>query len=177
MILRSPFYNFHIFSFSLGFISGFNNHLINIHLKISRKIPKLDQLYLEYIIIFIIKILGYFWGVTRVYAISPEAEYADQPDMQGTFLLLHLLTRVAFELNASYSFMNESYVIDLGLEVEAFREAMCECSPLGCKVRVDRIGWDCELEISKILFMVDPRDWGVTVWHHCVHVHGDIASS
>ena len=61
-----PLYNFHIFSFSLGFISGFNNHLINIHLKISRKIPKLAQLYLEYIIIFIIKILGYFWGVTYV---------------------------------------------------------------------------------------------------------------
>ena len=25
--------------------------------------------------------------------------------------------------------------------------------------------------------MVDPRDWGVTVWHHYVHVHGNIASS
>ena len=60
----SPFYNFHIFSFSLGFISGFNNHLINIHLTIPRKIPKLAQLYPEYIINFIIKILGYFWGVT-----------------------------------------------------------------------------------------------------------------
>ena len=60
----SPFYNFHIFSFSLGFISGFNNHLINIHLTIFRKILKLAQLYPEYIIIFIIKILGYFWGVT-----------------------------------------------------------------------------------------------------------------
>ena len=43
--------------------------------------------------------------------------------MQGTFLLLHLLTRVAFELNASYSFINASCVTDLGLEVEAFREA------------------------------------------------------
>ena len=54
------------FVFSLGFISGFNNHLINIHLKkISRKIPKLAQLYPEYIIIFIIKILGYFWGFTK----------------------------------------------------------------------------------------------------------------
>ena len=30
---------------------------------------------------------------------------------------------------------------------------------------------------SKILLRVDPRDWGVTVWHHCVHVHGNIASS
>ena len=97
--------------------------------------------------------------------------------MQGTFLLLHLLTRVAFELDASDSFIIASCVIELGLEVEAFREAMSECSSLGCRVRVDRIGRDCELEISKILLRVDPRDCGVTVWHHCVHVHGDIASS
>ena len=25
--------------------------------------------------------------------------------------------------------------------------------------------------------MMDHREWGVTVWHHCVHVHGNIASS
>ena len=43
---------------------------------------------------------------------------------------------------------------DLGLEVEAFREAMCGCSSLGCRVRVDLIGRDCELEISEILLMV-----------------------
>ena len=84
---------------------------------------------------------------------------------------------MAFKLDASYSFINASCVVDLGLEVEAFRETRCGCSSLGCKVRVDRIGQDCELEISKILLKVDPRDWGVTVWHICVHVHADIASS
>ena len=83
------------------------------------------------------------------------AEHTEQPDMQGMFLHLHLLTRVAFELNASYSFINASCVTDLGLEVEAFREAMCGCSSLGCRVRVDMIGKDCELEISEIL--VTPR--------------------
>ena len=72
-------------------------------------------------------------------------------------------------------FINASCVTDLDLEVEAFREAMCGCSSLGCRVRVDRIGRDCELEIYEILLMVDPRDLGVTVWHHCVHVHGNIA--
>ena len=51
------------------------------------------------------------------------AEHTGQSDMQGMFLLFHLLTRVAFELNASYSFVNASCVTDLGLEVEAFREA------------------------------------------------------
>ena len=84
---------------------------------------------------------------------------------------------MAFKLDASYSFINASCVVDLSLEVEAFRETRCGCSSLGCRVRVDWRGQDCELEISKILLRVDPRDWGVTVWHYCVHVHEDIASS
>ena len=74
-------------------------------------------------------------------------------------------------------FINASCVIGLGLEVEAFRETRYGCSSLGCGVRVGMIGRDCELEISEILLMVDPWDWGVTVWHHCVHVHGNIALS
>ena len=58
----------------------------------------------------------------------------------------------------------------MGLEVEAFREVMCGCSSLGCRVRVDLIDWDCELEISEILLMVDPRGIASSrVW-----VHGDI---
>ena len=48
----------------------------------------------------------------------------------------------------------------LGLEVEAFREARRRCSSLGCRVRVDLIGQDCELEISEILLMVDPLGGG-----------------
>ena len=85
-----------------------------------------------------------------------QTEHIEHPDMQGTFLLFHLLTRVAFKLDASYSFINASCVIYLDLEVEAFREAMCGCSSLGCRVRVDWIGRDCELEISEIFLMVDP---------------------
>ena len=50
--------------------------------------------------------------------------------------------------------------LDLGLEVKAFREARYRCSSLGCRVRVDLIGRDYELEISEILLMVDPRDLG-----------------
>ena len=87
------------------------------------------------------------------------------------------MTRVAFKLDASYSFINASCLTGLSLEVEAFREARCGCSFLGCGVRVDLIGRDFELEISEILLMVDPLDWGVTEWHHCVHVQGDIMSS
>ena len=50
---------------------------------------------------------------------------------------------------------------------------MCGCSFLGCRVRVDRIDQDFELEIFEILLMVDPRGIASSrVW-----VHGDIASS
>ena len=50
--------------------------------------------------------------------------------MQGTFLLLHLLTRVVFKkLDASHSFIVASCVTDLGLEVEAFREASVDVPP------------------------------------------------
>ena len=63
--------------------------------------------------------------------------------MQGTFLLLHLLTRVAFQLDASYSFFIASCVMGLGLEVATFREARCGCSSLVYRVRVDLIGRDC----------------------------------
>ena len=64
--------------------------------------------------------------------------------------------------------------MDLGLGVETFRGARCGCSSLGCRVRVDRIGRDCELEISKILLMVDPEG-GISLSR--VWVHGNIASS
>ena len=73
-----------------------------------------------------------------VYAVVPEAEHADQPDIQGTFLLSHLLTRLAFELDASCSFINASCVIGLGLEVKALREMMGNSS-LRCRVRVGQI--------------------------------------
>ena len=52
--------------------------------------------------------------------------------------------------------------MDLGLEVKAFREARYRCSSLGCRVRVDLIGRDYELEISEILLGVDPWDRVVT---------------
>ena len=54
-------------------------------------------------------------------------------------------------------FINASCVTDFDLEVEAFRETMCGCSSLGCRARVDRVGWDCELEISGTLLTVDLR--------------------
>ena len=46
--------------------------------------------------------------------------------------------------------------MDLGVEVKDFREARYRCSSLGCRVKVDLIGRNYELEISKILLMADP---------------------
>ena len=77
-------------------------------------------------------------------------------DIQGTFLLSHLLTRVACELDASCSFINASCVIGLSLEVEAFREVMGNSS-LGCRVRVGQMFQDRESGILVILLMVDHR--------------------
>ena len=51
-----------------------------------------------------------------------------------------------------------SCAIDLGSEVKAFREAMCGCSSLGCRVRVGKMCRDRELKVSEILLMVDHRD-------------------
>ena len=45
--------------------------------------------------------------------------------------------------------------MDMGLEVEAFRETRCGCSHLGCRVRVGQMCRDRELEILVILLMVD----------------------
>ena len=41
----------------------------------------------------------------RVYAVTPQAELADQPDIQGMFLLSHFLTRVFLNSDASYSYL------------------------------------------------------------------------
>ena len=66
--------------------------------------------------------------------------------------------------------------MDLDLKVKTFRETTYRCSSLGYRVRVDLIGQDYEWEISENLLRVEPG-LGVTVLHHCVHVHGNIASS
>ena len=64
-------------------------------------------------------------------------------------LPLHLLPRVAFELDASY-------VIGLGMEVEAFRDMMGNSS-LGSRVRVGQMCRDRESGIPVILLMMDLR--------------------
>ena len=45
----------------------------------------------------------------------------------------------------------------LGLEVETLDESLHVSSPLGTRVRIDKICRNCELEISGILLTVDLR--------------------
>ena len=92
-----------------------------------------------------------------VYAITPPAESADQPVIEGTFLLSRLWARVLFDSGASHSFIVASVVIELGLEVEALEKPLYVSSPLGIKARIGMICRGCELEISGILLTVDLR--------------------
>ena len=62
-----------------------------------------------------------------------------------------------FDYSASHSFIAASCVQYLGLEVETLEESLHVNSPLGIRVSVDKICWDCELEILGILLTVDLR--------------------
>ena len=84
-------------------------------------------------------------GSGRVYAITPPAELADQPVIQGTFFLSRLWARVLFDSGASHSFIAASVVIELGLEVEALEEPLNVSSHLGIRERIWMICHGCEL--------------------------------
>ena len=93
----------------------------------------------------------------RVYAITPSAESADHPVIQGTFFLSCLWARVLFDSGASHSFIAASVVIELGLEVEALEEPLYVNSPPGNRAGIGMICRGCELETSRILLTVDLR--------------------
>ena len=93
----------------------------------------------------------------RVYAITLQVESADQPVIQGTFLLSCLWARVLFDSGASHSFIAASVVIKLGLEVETLEEPLYVSFPLGIRARIGMICRGCELEISGTLLTVDLR--------------------
>ena len=93
----------------------------------------------------------------RVYAITPQAKSADQPVIQGTFLLSRLWARVLFDFGASHSFIAASVVIELGLEVETLKEPLYVSSSLGIRARIGMTCRGCELEISGTLLTMDLR--------------------
>ena len=71
------------------------------------------------------------------------------------FLLSRLWAKILFDSGASHSFVTASSVDVLGLEVETLEELFHVSSPLGTRVRIYKICWDCELEILRILLTVD----------------------
>ena len=73
------------------------------------------------------------------------------------FLLSRLWAKILFAYGASHSFVAASSVDVLGLKVETLDEPLYVSSPLGIKVRIDKICRDCELEILGILLIVDLR--------------------
>ena len=93
----------------------------------------------------------------RVYAVTPQAESADQPVIQGMFLQSRLWARVLFDYGASHSYITASVVIELGLEVETLEEPLYVSSPLGTRARIGMICLGCKLDISGTLLIVDLR--------------------
>ena len=64
---------------------------------------------------------------------------------------------MSFDYGASHSIIVASCVKDLGLEVETLEEPLHASSPLGTRVRVDKICQDYELEIPGIMLTMDLR--------------------
>ena len=62
---------------------------------------------------------------------------------------------ILFDSGASHSFIFSSCVNVSDLKVESLGKPLHVSSPLGIRVRVDKICRDCELEISGILITVD----------------------
>ena len=73
------------------------------------------------------------------------------------FMLSRLRARILFDFGASHSFIAASCGNVLGLKVESLGKPLHVSSPLGIRVRVDKICQDCELDISRILLTVDLR--------------------
>ena len=72
-------------------------------------------------------------------------------------ILSCLWSRVLFDSGASHLFIAASCVNVLDLKVESLEKPLHVSSPLGIRVRIDKICQDCELEISGILLTVDLR--------------------
>ena len=82
---------------------------------------------------------------------------ANQPAIQGMFLLSRIWARVLFDSGASHSFIAASVVRELGLEVETLEEPMRVSSLLRTRASIYLICRDCELEMFGILLTVDLR--------------------
>ena len=91
----------------------------------------------------------------HVYAITLQTELVGQSVIQGMFLLSPLWEKILFDSGASHFFIVAYSVDVLGSKVETLNESLHVSSLLGTRVRIDKICWDCELEISGILLTLN----------------------
>ena len=63
------------------------------------------------------------------------------------FLLSRIWAKILFDYVASHSFVAASSLDVLGSKKEILEESLHVSSSLGTRVRIDKICWDCELEI------------------------------
>ena len=94
-------------------------------------------------------------------------------------MLSRLWAKILFDYGAPHSFVAASSVNFLGLEMETLDESLHVSSPLGIRVRIDKICLDCELEISGILLTVDLRvmdisDFDVILGMDWLTAHWDV---
>ena len=64
-------------------------------------------------------------------------------------LLSRLWAKILFYFSESHYFVSASSVDVLGLKVETLEESLHVSSPLGTRVRIDKICRDYELEIDR----------------------------
>ena len=75
----------------------------------------------------------------HVYVVALQTKLAYQFDIQGTFQLSHFSIKCCLNLGASHSFAAASSVDVLGSEVETLNGPLHVSSPLGTRVRIDKM--------------------------------------
>ena len=95
----------------------------------------------------------------RVFALQGEEEpdFEDPAMIRGILTLFNSWVLVLFDTGASHSFISTSCVNALGLDTEPLDTAMSVGSPLGGKVRIDKICKSCKLEFAGYRLLCDLR--------------------
>ena len=78
------------------------------------------------------------------------------------FLLSRLWAKILFDYGVSHSFIVASCVEELSLEVETLEKPLYVSSPLRTRVSVQRICHNCDLELSRILLIMDLKVMDMT---------------
>ena len=86
-----------------------------------------------------------------------EPNFEDPTMIRGILTLFNSWVLVLFDTGASHSFISTSCVNALGLDTEPLDTVMSVGSPLGGKVRIDKVCKSCELEFAGYRVLCDLR--------------------